>query len=212
MKVTWLGYSGLLLKGDKINVLVDPHFDCEDDKIFSTQLDIILLTHSHSENLDLDCLARFIGRQEKRVTILASKHAYLAVSERFPEQNCVRMSPHSVWSVNDVTFYAVSTAHSESSAVGFIIDDGDRTFYITGDTLYNFDVIDDCLDLVSSGVDVVFLPISGEENNMNPADAADFAYEIDAKLAVPVRHGQSVISDFDFDDVAVLTPFEETEI
>ena len=111
-----------------------------------------------------------------------------------------------------MTFYAVSTAHSESSAVGFIIDDGDRTFYITGDTLYNFDVIDDCLDLVSNGVDVVFLPISGEENNMNPADAADFAYEIDAKLAVPVRFGSSSVSDFDFDDVEVLTPFEESEI
>ena len=212
MRVTWLGYSGLLLKGEAVNVLVDPHFDNDNEELFDTQLDIILLTHSHAENLDLDCLERFIKRQKSRVTILASKHAYLAVSERFPEHNCVRMSPHSVWSVNDVTFYAVSTAHSESSAVGFIIDDGERTFYITGDTLYNFDVIDDCLDLVSSGVDVVFLPISGEQNNMNPADAADFAYEIDAKLAVPVRHGQSAISDFDFDDVAVLTPFEETEI
>lgn len=212
MRVTWLGYSGLLLKGEAVNVLVDPHFDNDNEELFDTQLDIILLTHSHAENLDLDCLERFIKRQKSRVTILASKHAYLAVSERFPEHNCVRMSPHSVWSVNDVTFYAVSTAHSESSAVGFIIDDGERTFYITGDTLYNFDVIDDCLDLVSSGVDVVFLPISGEQNNMNPADAADFAYEIDAKLAVPVRFGESAASDFDFDDVEILTPFEETEI
>ena len=212
MKVTWLGYSGLLLKGDKVSVLVDPHFDVDDESIFDTQLDIILLTHSHSENLDMDCLAKFLAGQTKRVTILASKHAYLAVSERFPEQNCVRMSPHSVWSVNEVTFYAVSTAHSESSAVGFIIDDDDRTFYVTGDTLYNFDVIDDCLDLVPGGVDVVFLPISGEDNNMNPFDAADFAYEIDAKLAVPIRFGSSSVDDFDFDEVVVLTPFEKTEI
>lgn len=212
MKVTWLGYSGLLLKGDKLSVLVDPHFDSADESIFDTQLDVILLTHSHSENLDIDCLSRFLANQKKRVTILASKHAYLAVAEKFPEQNCVRMSPHSVWSVADVTFYAVSTAHSESSAVGFIIDDGERTFYVTGDTLYNFDVIDDCLDLVSNGVDVVFLPISGEENNMNPVDAVDFAYEIDAKLAVPIRLGSSKISDFDFDDVLALTPFEEAEI
>ena len=84
MKVTWLGYSGLLLKGDAVNVLVDPHFNNDNEQIFSTQLDIILLTHSHGENLDLDCLARFLERQENRVTILASKHAYLAVAERFP--------------------------------------------------------------------------------------------------------------------------------
>ncbi len=212
MKATWLGYSGLLLKNDKVNVLVDPHFEGVDDEIFNTQLDIILLTHSHAQNLDIDCLGRFIERQNKKVTILAAKHAYLAVAEKFPTQNCVRMSPHSVWSVNDVTFYAVSTAHSEGSAVGFIIDDGEKTYYITGDTLYNFDVIDDCLDLVSTGVDVVFLPISGEENNMNAQDAADFAYEIDAKLAVPIRLGSANISDFDFDEVAVLTPFEESEI
>jgi L-ascorbate metabolism protein UlaG (beta-lactamase superfamily) len=50
---------------------------------------------------------------------------------------------------------------------------------------------------------------------MNAKDAADFAYEIGAKCAVPVHYGlfDSIDpEDFDFDDKLVLTPYETTEL
>ena len=98
------------------------------------------------------------------------------------------------------------------TAVGFIIDDGKKTYYVSGDTLYNYDVIDDVLDLVENGVDYAFLPINGKGNNMNANDASDFAYEIDAKHAVPIHWG--LVDDinpeaFDFEDRIILKPFEE---
>ena len=56
-------------------------------------------------------------------------------------------------------------------------------------------------------------PINGVGNNMNASDAADFAYEIDAKCAIPLHYG--LFDDinpetFDFEDKILLNPFEET--
>ena len=125
------------------------------------------------------------------------------------------LNPHSVWSERGITFYAVHAEHSDRTAVGFILDDGERTYYVSGDTLYNYDVIDEVLELVEDGVDYAFLPINGKGNNMNAKDAADFAYEIDAKHAVPIHYGLFDNIDpesFDFDDVIIAEPYKTIEI
>ena len=125
------------------------------------------------------------------------------------------LNPHSVWSERGITFYSVRAEHSDRTAAGFILDDGERTYYVSGDTLYNYDVIDDVNELVEDGVDFAFLPINGRGNNMNAKDAADFAYEIGAKTAIPIHYGlvDSISPDsFDFDEVIVLEPFVPTEI
>ena len=105
--------------------------------------------------------------------------------------------------------------HNFLHTIGFIIDDGKKTYYVSGDTLYNYDVIDDVLDLVEDGVDYAFLPINGRGNNMNANDAADFAYEIGAKQAIPVHYGlfDDLTPDaFDFEDKIVLEAYKEVTI
>ena len=74
--------------------------------------------------------------------------------------------------------------------------------------------IDDVKDL-DEEVDYAFLPINGVGNNMNAKDAADFAYEVGAKRAVPLHYGlfDSIDpADFDFENALILTPYEETEL
>ena len=71
------------------------------------------------------------------------------------------------------------------------------------------------LDLVEDGVDYAFLPINGVGNNMNAKDAADFAYEIGAKSAVPIHYGlfdSLDPSEFDFEDALILQPYKETKL
>ena len=162
-----------------------------------------------------ETLKRFLDSAKKTITILASENAYKKLLPMAADHNLVLLAPHSVWSVGGVTFYSVHAEHSDRSAVGFIIDDGKKTYYVSGDTLYNYDVIDDVLDLVEDGVDYAFLPINGRGNNMNAKDAADFAYEIGAKNAIPMHYG--LVDDvdpesFDFDDRIILTPYEPTEL
>lgn len=229
MKVTWLTQAGLLFENDKIAVMVDPYLsdtlgeECEekrrrmpvDESVFDISPDVILITHSHPDHLDVATLDRILKSSDKEITVLANGTSYEKLVALGYRHNIVLLSKHSVWSEGGITFYSVRAEHSERDAVGYILDDGDKTYYVSGDTLYNFDVIDDCLDLVEDGVDYAFLPINGKGNNMNAKDAADFAYEIGAKTAVPVHYGlfDSVDpDDFDFDDRLILVPYEKVEI
>ena len=229
MKLTWLTQAGLLFENGNITVMVDPYFsdsvgklDPEkkrripaDESFLERTPDVILITHDHLDHLDPETLEKIIKNAKKSITFLAPEKAYLKLKGFGGPHNYVMLNPHSVWSERGVTFYAVHAEHTDRTAVGFILDDGEKTYYVSGDTLYNYDVIDEVLELVEDGVDYAFVPINGKGNNMNAKDAADFAYEIDAKCAVPVHYGLFDNLDpvaFDFDDVMILEPFKTVEI
>ena len=229
MKVTWLTHAGLLFENEGLSVLVDPYLSdslgesdpkkkrrvVADEKYLGISPDVILITHSHKDHLDAATLSHYLSRNDKTVTVMSNATAYSELVKLGYNHNFVLLAPHSVYSVGGVTFYAVKAEHTERDAVGFIIDDGEKTYYVSGDTLYNFDVIDDCLDLVEDGVDYAFLPINGIHNNMNAKDASDFAYEIGAKAAIPVHYGlfdDVNPEEFDFDDRIIIKPYEAFEL
>ncbi len=226
MKVTWLTQAGLLFDTGKMKIMVDPYLSDSlaaeglsrripvDTRFLSEVPDVLLITHEHKDHLDPETLAGLLGT-DKCVTVLAPEKAYNSLLAYEKGNNLVLLPPHSVWSEGGVTFYSVKAEHSDRTAAGFIIDDGAQTFYISGDTVYNYDLIDDVLDLAPDGVDFAFLPINGRGSNMNAHDAADLAYEIGAKTAVPLHYGlfdEITPSDFDFDDALILTPYEETRL
>ena len=229
MKVTWLTQAGFLFKSSRLEILVDPYLADTmgeinpkkarkipvDESCFDIKPDLILITHDHVDHCNEETLKRFLTTSEKPITILASESAYKHLLPLAEDHNLVLLAPHTVWSEGGITFYSVHAEHSDRSAVGFILDDGKKTYYVSGDTLYNYDVIDDVLDLVEDGVDYAFLPINGRGNNMNSKDAADFAYEIGAKNAIPTHYGLIDSIDpesFDFEDRIILTPYEEAEL
>ena len=229
MKVTWLTQAGLLFESGKLKMLVDPYLSdsvgkCNpekhrripaDEKYFDVDPDVIMITHDHLDHLDPETLEVFLKKATKPITFLAPENAFKKLVEYGGVHNYVLLAPHSVWSQGGVTFYSVKAEHSDRTAAGFIIDDAKKTYYVSGDTLYNYDVIDDVLDLVEGGVDYAFLPINGVGNNMNAKDAADFAYEIGAKCAVPLHYGlfDSIDpAEFDFEDSLILMPYEERKL
>ena len=229
MKVTWLTQAGLLFDTGSLKIMVDPYLSNSvgernpkknrripvDESIFDIRPDVIIITHDHLDHLDPKTLERFLCREGDPITVLAPENAFRRLLEFGGDHNYVLLAPHSVWSEGDVTFYSVHAEHSDRTAAGFIIDDGTNTYYVSGDTLYNYDVIDDVLDLVPDGVGYAFLPINGVGNNMNVQDASDFAYEISAKVGVPLHYGlfDSISPDsFDFDERLILTPYTPTEL
>ena len=230
MKITWLTQAGLLFEKENITVMVDPYFSNSvgeqispeknrripaDMSFLDKDPDVVLITHDHLDHLDPETIEAILARASKPITFMAPENAFKKLVKYGGAHNYVMLNPHSVWSERGVTFYAVHAEHSDRTAVGFILDDGDKTYYVSGDTLYNYDVIDEVLELVEDGVDLAFLPINGKGNNMNAQDAADFAYEIDAKCAVPIHYGlfDSISPDsFDFDNTMILEPFKTVEV
>ena len=230
MKITWLTQAGLLFNTGKLLIMVDPYLSDSvgetldpakhrripvDEKYLGIIPDVLLITHDHLDHLDPDTLKHYLGQTEKPVTVLAGENAYFKVRAFGGPHNYVLLSPHTVWSEGGVTFYSVRAEHSDRTAVGFILDDGRSTYYVSGDTLYNYDVLDDVLELVEDGVDYAFLPINGVGNNMNARDAADFAYELGAVHAVPLHYGLFDSIDpavFDFEDTVLLESYKEIEL
>ena len=227
MNVTWITQGGLVFENEKTTVMVDPYLSDSvekelgesrkrrvpvDESVFDMSPDVILITHDHLDHLDPETLVRFLETKEKKITVIAPYNAYQKLLKFGGCHNYVMLNPHSVWSENGITFYAVKAEHSDRTAAGYIIDDGKETFYVSGDTLYNYEVIDDVIELCEDGVDYAFLPINGVGNNMNARDAADFACEIGAKCAVPIHYRlfDSIDpSDFDFDNSLVLEPYKK---
>ena len=229
MKITWLTQAGLLFENENIKIMVDPYFSDSVGKLdpkktrripaepsyLDCEPDVVLITHEHLDHLDPETVEALIAKAKKPITFIAPANAYTKLVKYGGDHNYVMLNPHSVWSERGITFYAVHAEHSDRTAVGFILDDGEKTYYVSGDTLYNYDVIDEVLELVEDGVDYAFIPINGKGNNMNAKDAADFAYEIDAKCAVPIHWGLFDSIDpesFDYDNAKILEPFKSVEM
>ena len=204
MKVTWLGGAGLSFEGENARILVN----CAEEK----EADVLLFTSARY--LSADVLAAVLKKNPDAV-VLASRSAYAALSDLADTYNITPLSPHSVFSEKGITFYAVRAECADEKASGFILDDGKKTYYVSGDTLYNYEVLDDVLELVEDGVDYAFLPINGRGGSMNAKDAADFAYELGAAHAIPLFYGNHPgnADAFDFEEgKLVLVPGEAVEL
>jgi L-ascorbate metabolism protein UlaG (beta-lactamase superfamily) len=192
---TWLGQAGLFFEIGGLTVMVDPYLSdscatvaCHrhmpiDERFLSMTPDVLLLTHNHLDHTDPETLSHIL-RENTAVTVLCPRSSWQHVRTYPGSHNPVQVSPGVVWTQGEVTFTAVGAAHSDPDAVGFLMHDGERTYYITGDTLYAPSLL--------SGfppIDTVFLPINGRGNNMNAADAAKLATQIGARRACPIHWG-----------------------
>ena len=192
---TWLGQAGLFFEIGGLTVMVDPYLSdscaavaCHrhmpiDERFLSVTPDVLLLTHDHLDHTDPETLTHIL-RENTSVTVLCPRSSWQRVRTYPGSHNPVQMTPGVVWTQGEVTFTAVGAAHSDPDAIGFLMHDGERTYYITGDTLYAPSLLKGF-----PPIDTVFLPINGRGNNMNPTDAAKLASQIGAKRACPIHWG-----------------------
>lgn len=198
MKITWLGQAGLLLEHNDTKILVDPYLSNScfalnpksnrrmpiDESYLELSPDVIVLTHDHLDHTDPDTLKHYL-KEGADICVLASGNAWNHVRQLAAGQNCVMFNRHTEWTQNGIKFTAVKAEHSDTAAVGVIIDDGDKKYYITGDTLYNTDIFED----LPGEIFAMFVPVNGVGNNMNMTDAARFAEKVGAEHIVPLHWG-----------------------
>ena len=127
--------------------------------------------------------------------------------------NYVLFDRHAEWTEYGFRFRAVKAAHSDTYAIGVIIEDlaENKCYYVTGDTLYSSEIFED----LPKNIDIIFLPVNGVGNNMNVEDAVRFFRNSGAAQAVPYHVGMfDELSPEIFGDEhrMILKAYEEIEI
>ncbi|MBE7053231.1 MAG: MBL fold metallo-hydrolase [Ruminococcaceae bacterium] len=198
MKITFIGQAGLMFENENIRFMIDPYLSDSVGKVspekhrrvpvkeelFDEKLDLIILTHDHLDHTDPETLEVLLNKN-KNLEILAPYNAWNKVRQYGNNHNYILFDKHTTWTSFGIKFTAVKACHSDLTAIGVIIDDGNKKFYVTGDTLYNSEIFDDLPDDIYA----VFLPINGVGNNMNITDAKNFAKKCNAKYIVPIHFG-----------------------
>lgn len=199
MKITWLGQAGLLFETEDLTIIVDPYLSDSvvkvnpnnwrrvpvDEGLFDIHPDIYICTHDHLDHLDPETVPVYLSREDKQITVIGSAESYTKLLSYKHGHNYVRFDPGTRWTQSGVTITAIKAYHSEPTAIGIVVDDGEKKYYITGDTLYNDNIFNELPDDIYA----VFLPINGVGNNMNMEDAALFAEKVNARYTVPVHFG-----------------------
>ncbi len=220
MKITWIGQAGLVIKTNGKKILVDPYLSdsCEklnpnnkrripvDISFITNDYDIVIFTHNHLDHTDPETYPDILKGANSLV--LAPFTAWNEVRKLGGDCNYVMFNTGTVWTEGDLKFTAVKAEHSDREAIGVLIDNGIKRIYITGDTLYNFEVVESA----PKEVDCIFLPVNGVGNNLNMTDAKIFCEEIGAKCAVPIHIGlfDSLTPDgFEFASKRVLEVYKE---
>lgn len=211
MKITWLGQAGLLFDKDGFKIMVDPYLSDSveeinpknfrrvpvNEELFSIKPDMLIFTHNHLDHYDPKTVDRYINN---KMTVLAPKSVWDEVRKYGGDNNYVLFNRHTTWTENNIKFTAVKAEHSDITPIGIIIDDGNKKYYITGDTLYNDEIFAD----IPNDIYCVFLPVNGVGNNMNMIDAERFCKRINPEIAVPIHWGmfdEIDVSNFNYDNV-----------
>ena len=198
MQVTWLGQAGLLLEKNGFQIIIDPYLSDSvakinpknyrrvpvEERFFDIRPDALIFTHNHLDHYDPETVEKYLSRYSD-LLILSPQSVWEEVRKFGGSNNYVLFNRHTRWTENGITFTAVKAEHSDMFAIGVIIDDGERKYYITGDTLYNEEIFGD----IPHDIYALFLPVNGVGNNMNMTDAARFAKQVNAIKTVPLHFG-----------------------
>lgn len=223
MKVTWLGQAGLLFEKNSVKIMLDPYLSDSvkkvnpknyrrvpvKERLFEIKPDVMIFTHNHLDHFDPETVKHFIG-EDTGILVLAPKSVWDEVRKFGGNNNYVLFNRGTSWTENGIKFTAVKAEHSDISPIGVIVDDGEKKFYVTGDTLYNEEIFADIPDDIYA----MFLPVNGVGNNMNMADAAKFCERISPTVAVPVHCGlfdEIDMNEFEIEKKIVPAIYEEVK-
>jgi L-ascorbate metabolism protein UlaG (beta-lactamase superfamily) len=186
LKITFLGHGTLMLTFGGNVIHIDP-FSRVADYSKLPQADMILLTHEHSDHLDLKAL-EFV-RTDKTVLVLSEKCAQQVKGgiimrngdvktieglkiEAVPAYNLVHMRSEGV------------PFHPKGDGNGYVITFGDKRIYVAGDT-ENIPEIKKLKD-----IDYAFLPMN-LPYTMTPEMVADAAKAFKPKVLYPYHYGDT---------------------
>lgn len=184
MTVTFFKHASLSILFDGKHIYVDP----VDEYAQYGELpkaDLILITHSHYDHLDMAAIDRLHTANTKIVCDKTSAEAF--------EFDCITMTPGTKSQplngieIEAVPAYNISEGHlqfhpKEREDCGYILTIGGTRLYIAGDTENNDDI------KALENIDIAFLPVN-QPFTMTVDQAVDVIEAIRPKIFYPYHYG-----------------------
>jgi len=200
VEIHFIGHGSLMFKTDNFIIYVDP-VRSSGNYIYLPKADLILVTHEHGDHLD----PKLIMDLKKNGTIIFCNEASAA---KVPEARSMKAGDRQDVKgivIETVTAYNIiherapgQPFHPAGTGIGFILNIGDKRFYIAGDTENTPEM------KALKSIDVAFLPMN-LPYTMTPAMVADAAVAFKPKVLYPYHFGET-----DTDEIIKL--LRETDI
>ncbi|MCH5330210.1 MAG: MBL fold metallo-hydrolase [Alistipes sp.] len=182
--ITFFKHASLSLEIDGRYIYVDP-VDEYADYGSLPKADVVLVTHSHYDHLDMAAIDRLRKPETVAVCDKTSAEAF--------EFDCVTMTPGSISTpiegvvIEAVPAYNISEGHTqfhprEREDCGYVITVGGTRIYIAGDTENNDDI------KALKDIDIAFLPVN-QPYTMTVEQAVDAVKAIAPRVFYPYHYG-----------------------
>jgi len=160
-------------------------------------IDVVTSSHNHTDHLDAETLGPILARNPSlKLVIPEANRAFVADRLKIEPEMPVGLDDGSTVELSGICFSGVASAHEtvdrdehgQVKALGYVLQFGDWSLYHSGDTL-RYDGMAE--KLRPFAVDIALLPINGRAperqvaGNLSGPEAAQLAYDIGAKLAIP---------------------------
>ena len=197
--VRWLGQGGFAFRNSEGGVwCVDPYLSNYGgrgpvDRLApapvagrDVRADAVLCSHAHGDHTDPITLPEIAQASPACRFFAAAEGIDKMESFGIPlaRLHTVKVGARAVPVAEGVTADIVFASHS-GDAVGFVFHTAGLRLYVTGDTLYDAQLISDA----TKAVDVLCVCINGRMGNMSHEDAARLAGELEARIVIPMHYG-----------------------
>ena len=182
MKITKFPQSCLLIETKNKKILIDPGVLKYKEEYFKiwNEVDIILITHKHSDH----CNTEVLEKLDKKIKIYSTQEVQDA--NKNLEINIVK--ENDIIKLDDIKVEVVHAVHGYHPLlkgekeiyenVGYIVDDGENRLYTTSDTI--------CFKN-DYKADILCVPVTGYGVTMSAFEAALYSKEVGATLVLPTH-------------------------
>lgn len=163
-------------------------------------VDVVTSTHNHTDHLDAETLAALMqANPDLQILLPAANQAFAAARLQVAPDRLATVDVDGPTQLPPFTFHAVPAAHETLETdeqgrhkfIGIVAEIGPWTVFHSGDTVRYEGM---ARRLRRWSIDVAILPINGRDpargvaGNLDGAEAAQLAYDIEAGLAIPCHY------------------------
>lgn len=197
MKITWLTQGSFLFESNGIRILVDPYMsDCLETEGLKRMVeftllfeelkpDMLICTHDHLDHLDPETVKK-IAEMYPECIIAGPKSCYDHFKKlEIAESRIKLLKRGKAYVLSNIKITPVTAIHSDSEAVGIVIETEGKKLYLSGDSLYAAELVND----FTKNCDCILICINGRLGNMTINDALKISKAVKAVTALPMHYG-----------------------